>query len=389
MAPPGLEQVVGAELHALGIEAAVVRGGAEWQGDSAQLSRANLWLRCATRVLLRLDDFRARTFFELERHAARVPWELVVSGDRPVALRVTARKSRLYHEGAIAERLQAAILKRTGTSFVPVHVDEDEGAADLQLIIVRVLRDEFTISADSSGEALHKRGYRQAIGKAPLRETLAAALLHFAGWNGGTPLLDPFCGSGTIPIEAALLARGIAPGIARAGRAPRAYAFTSWPAHDPVGWREEVDRARALVRERAAVAIIGSDRDAGAIQFASSNADRAGVAGDIQFRRAPLSAAEPPADDTALVTNPPYGVRASAGRDLRDLWASLGRFIRERTPLGAVALLTPDHSLERQLALRLDVAAETRNGGIPVRVLVRGEPAAASGVVPPGESGRT
>jgi len=234
-----------------------------------------------------------------------------------------------------------------------------------------VLRDEFTISADSSGEALHRRGYRQAIGPAPLRESLAAALLRLAGWDGSTPLMDPFCGSGTIPIEAALLARGIAPGISAADRRPRGFAFTAWPEHDAAGWRSQVGAARAAVRERAGVAIVGSDRDAGAVELARSNAERAGVSDDVQWLRASLSAAQAPSSDTALVSNPPYGVRVSAGSDLRDLWAALGRFIRERVPHGAVALLSPDPALERQLALPLTGAAATRNGGIAVRMLVR------------------
>jgi putative N6-adenine-specific DNA methylase len=321
-------------------------------------------------VLLRLAEFRARTFFELERQGGRVPWERVISSERPVALRVTSKKSKLYHEGAIAERLRAAIMKHAAASFVPAGVDEDEGAGDLQLIVVRVHRDQFTISADASGEALHRRGYRQAIGRAPLRETLAAALLHLAGWTGETPLLDPFCGSGTIPIEAALLARRIAPGIARADRSPRPYAFSSWPEHDSAAWRAQLDAARAAVRERAGVAIVGSDRDAGAIQLASGNAERAGVVDDVEWRRAPLSATLPPAPDSALITNPPYGVRVSAASDVRDLWAALGGFIRQRVSRGSVALLSPDVALERQLALPLVAIATTRNGGIPVRVLV-------------------
>lgn len=377
VAPPGLERVVAAELAAIGIAGAEVTGGIEWDGDLSGLRRANLHLRCATRVLLRLAAFRARSFFELERHAGRVPWERVVSAERPVALRVTAKKSKLYHEGAIAERLAAAILKRGAAAFVPAHVDEDDGAADLQLIVVRVLRDEFTISADSSGEALHRRGYRQAIGKAPLRESSAAALLQLAGWTGETPLLDPFCGSGTIPIEAALRARAIAPGLANPGRTPRHFAFTAWPEHDAARWRAETEAARALIKERAPAAIMGSDRDAGAIQLARANAARAGVEADISWQRLALSAAEVPTPNTAVITNPPYGLRVSANRDVRDLWAALGRFVRERVPEGDVALLSPDPALDRQLGVPLQVAAATRNGGIPVRVLVRARGPAA------------
>lgn len=247
VSPPGLESAVAAELRALGIRGEVVQGGIEFESDVAAMRLANLHLRCATRVLLRLGHFRARTFFELERHAARVPWSRVLTAGAHVALRVTSKKSKLYHERAIAERLHTAIEAATGARPTTATIDEEEGSADAQLIVVRVLRDDFTISADSSGEALHRRGYRQAGGKAPLRESIAAALLHHAEWHGDRPLLDPFCGSGTIPIEAALLARRIAPGIACAGRSARAFAFTRWPAHDETAWQAQVEQARAAL----------------------------------------------------------------------------------------------------------------------------------------------
>lgn len=367
VSPPGLEAALAAELAALGAAGRAGSGGVEFEGDVALLRRANLHLRCATRVLLRLAAFRARTFFELERHAARVPWQSVLGSGARVALRVTSKKSKLYHERAIAERLERAILAATGATVVAAAADDDE-ELDAQLIVVRVLRDEFTLSADSSGDALHRRGYRQAVGKAPLRESIAAALLHYAQWHGDRPLLDPMCGSGVIPIEAALLARRIAPGIATAGLAPRAFAFTQWPGHDAAAWEAEVAAARAAVLPASPVAIRGSDRNAGAIQGAAANAERAGVAEDIEWQVSALSAAGPP-DGAALVTNPPYGVRVSEGADLRDLYAALGRFVRDRITGGA-ALLSPERSLEAQLGVRAQVAAETRNGGIPVRVLV-------------------
>lgn len=374
VSPPGLEPAVAAELHALGIDGTVAQGGVEFSGDVAAMRLANLQLRCATRVLLRLAHFRARTFYELERHAARVPWSRVLAPGAAVALRVTAKKSKLYHERAIAERLHTAIAAATGARPAEVAIDEDEGTADAQLLVVRVLRDDFTISADSSGEALHRRGYRQATGKAPLRESIAAALLHHAAWQGERALLDPFCGSGTIPIEAALLARRIAPGIACAGRAARAFAFTHWPDHDERAWQAQLDAARGAVLPAAPVAVRGSDRNAGAIQLALGNAERAGVGDDIEWEVVALSEAVPP-PGAAVVTNPPYGVRVSEGPDLRDLYAAFGRWLRERITGGA-AVLAPPGALEAQLGPGLRPAAETRNGGIAVRVLVL--PAAAT-----------
>src|SRR5690606_4928148 len=160
--------------------------------------------------------------------------------------------------------------------------DEDEAGA-AQLVIVRIVRDECVISIDSSGALLHRRGYRQAVAKAPLRETLAAAMLRAAGWRGDRPLLDPMCGSGTIPIEAALIARRIPPGLAAPDRTPRPFAFEAWPSFDREGWQRTVALALAEIRDRSPVEIVGSDRDEGAIAAARANASRAGVADDIRF----------------------------------------------------------------------------------------------------------
>ncbi|HEU0016554.1 MAG TPA: THUMP domain-containing protein, partial [Longimicrobium sp.] len=173
---PGLEPLAAAELRALGIAGAVEQGGVAWTGTADDLFRANLHLRTASRVVVRAAEFRARTFFELERHAGKVPWERWVPRGGAVRLRVTSRKSKLYHEGAIAQRLLAAIEKRVGplagTEVGKGDDTGDEEDAAAQLFIVRFLRDECTISADASGALLHLRGYRQALAKAPLRETL-------------------------------------------------------------------------------------------------------------------------------------------------------------------------------------------------------------------------
>jgi putative N6-adenine-specific DNA methylase len=368
VSPPGLEEIVTAEVAALGYGGVVVEGGVEWAGNVADVGRANLWLRTASRVLVRMGRFRARTFFELERHASRLAWSRFLGSGRAVALRVTARKSKLYHEAAIAERLHRAIAEATGAKAAASSDEEEEGAA-AQLFVVRVLRDEFTVSVDSSGALLHRRGYRQQTAKAPLRETLAAALLRALGWAGQYPLLDPFCGSGTIPIEAALIARDIAPGLANRGRAARAFAFTHWPQHDLAGWARETAAARERIRDRAAVAILGSDRSAGAIAAARANAARADVDQDIAWTVAPLNSAPGPGSSGVLATNPPYGLRVSGGPELRDLYAALGHYVREVLPDGSIALFSPDRRLDAQLQLPLETVAETRNGGVPVNLL--------------------
>ncbi|HEX6747114.1 MAG TPA: class I SAM-dependent RNA methyltransferase [Longimicrobium sp.] len=370
---PGLEAICAAELRALGIDAAAEPGGVAWEGAADDVYRANLWLRTASRVVVRAATFRARTFIELERHAKRVPWERWVAKGRPVRLRVTSKKSKLYHEGAIAERLLGFIDDRVGgigtASAEKGPEDEAAETVDAQLFVVRVLRDEVTISADASGALLHLRGYRRALAKAPLRETLAAAMLLGAGWRGDTPVVDPMCGSGTIPIEAALIARGVAPGLARAGREPRAFAFTAWPEFHAGAWERIVAEARAAERPSSPVPIHGSDRDAGAIDAATANAERAGVADDVRFAVHPVSAIEPPPGPGLLIANPPYGVRVGESDALRSLYAALGRTARARCPGWTLALLSADRKLEGQVGLPFAEVFRTSNGGIPVRLV--------------------
>jgi putative N6-adenine-specific DNA methylase len=320
--------------------------------------RANLWLRSATRVLVRVARFRATAFFELERRAKTVPWDRFVSPRMAAEFRVTAKKSKLYHSDAIAERLQSAIGTRP------------EGAT--QLFIVRVVRDEFEISVDASGDLLHLRGYRKAIGKAPLRESLAAALVLAAEWTGAAPLLDPFCGSGTIPIEAALIARRMAPG------ARRHFAFMDWPEFDERSWRQERDRARSQQLDRAPHAIRGSDRDAGAVAAAQENAARAGVADDIEFSARAVSAIEVPEGPGLVATNPPYGIRASASKDVRNVYAQFGNVIRRKCAGWSVALFTTHAELGKQTRLPLKPLFRTTNGGLKVSALMGTIPAGAN-----------
>lgn len=370
IAAPGLAPLVAAELRELasfGVrDVAEHEEGVAFGGGADALLAANLWLRTASRVLVRLASFRARTFFELERKSNTVAWTDVVGTSRPVSLRVTCRKSKLYHSGAVAQRVQAAIERRIGAVELRDTEDADDDAPP-QLVVVRVARDVCTISADASGALLHRRGYRQAVARAPLRETLAAALLAGSGWRGNAPLLDPMCGSGTIPIEGALMARRIAPALAGGGRS---FAFMDWPGYDGRRWSRLVARARESELPAAAVGIRGSDRDSGAIEAALANAQRAGVSSDIRFSVASLSAMEPPGGEGWLVSNPPYGVRVGESDDLRDLYARVGQIARQRLHGWHVALLSADPRLEAQTRLPFESRLATSNGGIRVRLVV-------------------
>jgi putative N6-adenine-specific DNA methylase len=359
---PGLEPLLRQELQALG--ATLVEGGAseaggvEFETPFTGLYRANMYLRTANRIILRFSDFYASTFSELRTRVSRLPWEQYIKPGQTVAVRASTHRSKLYHTSAIAERIAGGIQDRLGKPIQVVKFDEEAQPVP-QLVMARLFLDQCAISLDTSGELLSRRGYRLETAKAPLRETFAAGLLLQSGWNPSKPLLDPFCGSGTIPIEAALLASKIAPGK------KRHFAFMGWPGYDSKLWSGLV--AEAISQERPALAPIqASDRDAGAIRIAQENAARAGVLDRIEFCCRPVSAIEPPAEPGWVVTNPPYGVRVSPAHDLRNLYAQLGNVLRAKCPDWQVGLLCNDRALAGQAQLGFGEPLRLVNGGIPV-----------------------
>lgn len=359
--PPGVEGLTAGELGSLGLSpGALEPGGVGFEATARELYSANLQLRTASRIVVRIAEFPARAFYELERKAKRVPWGEFAPPGAPVRFRVTSRKSKLYHLEGIAERLENCVNR---TSLTREETEDDPESAE-QLFVVRVIRDVVTISADSSGALLHRRGYRKAGAKAPLRETLAAAVLMGAGYREGMPMVDPFSGSGTLPIEAALISRQIAPGLRRR------FAFERWPGFDPAVWNELRSAAEARIRTGAGVSIIGSDRDAGAIAAARENAERAGVGMDVIFKEEAISDVTPPPGPGLLATNPPYGIRIGREKDLRDLFARFGTLVRERWPGWTIAMVSAGEMPEREMRLPFAVRWESNNGGIPIRLLV-------------------
>ena len=367
---PGLESLMRRELGALSIAVTGEEPGAVSATlTTRDLMRANLHLRTASRVVVRLAHFKALTFADVEKHGKRVPWDTIVVPGQRVRFRVTCRKSRLYHSGAVAQRLMEALALRVrGVVLATAADDEEEGGGE-QLFVVRLFRDQLVLSVDSSGALLHRRGYRQATAKAPLRETLAAAMLMGAEWDGSTPLIDPMCGSGTIPIEAAMIARRIAPGLGRH------FALEQWPGHDAALWRALQGEAAAAVRPAATVQIVASDRDAGAVEATRANAERAGVSGDLAIIKQSLSDLSPPPGSGLIVVNPPYGVRVGDKKPLRNLFAQLGNVARARAPGWRLAMLSADRDLERQVQLPFLEQWKATNGGIPVRFITAEVPA--------------
>ncbi|HQE92971.1 MAG TPA: class I SAM-dependent RNA methyltransferase [Anaerolineae bacterium] len=368
---PGMEDITAREIAELdlarGGTAQTVPGGVEFSGDLETVYRANLLLRTASRVLARLSTFYATDFSELRTKASRLPWERYLRPGQPVSIRATCRESKLYHSDAVIERVLGAIKDRLSASVTLCAATDDAvadgGEADrpAQVVVVRLFKNRCTVSVDSSGALLHRRGYRLATAKAPLRETLAAGLVLASGWDGRTPLLDPFCGSGTIPIEAALWTRNIAPGKARN------FAFMAWPDFTPDVWESTLAAAIAAERPDAPL-LLASDRDAGAIRAAEANAARAGVINDIAFTCRAVSAIAPPPEPGWVVTNLPYGVRVSKNKDLRNLYAQFGNVLRAQCPGWRVTFLCSDLLLIGQTRLPVETTRVWTNGGLRVRV---------------------
>ena len=358
---PGLEPYTTQELRQLGFESAVPEpGGVLFKGERAALYRANLHLRTSSRILARLGNFfYATTFTQLRQRLTLLPWERFLVPRQPVSLRISCHKSKLYHSDAVARTVVAALAERLGSPS-PILKNEVESHETSQLVVIRLADDKCTVSVDSSGALLHKRGYRQAVGKAPLRETLAAAILMASAWDKAYPLLDPFCGSGTIPIEAALMALEIPPGV------KRRFAFMDWPGFDDTLWQSILGSFPKGAGNLPP--IMASDRDAGVIKSARANAERAGVAEVIEFKCQAVSSIQPPAAHGWVVTNPPYGLRLTENNDLRNLYAQLGNVLLQKCPGWSISVLCSHLALLGQMHIKLDTTLAFVNGGIRVRL---------------------
>ena len=383
---PGLESITLGELKKLGVKGKTELGGVSFRGEAETIYATNLWLRTASRIVVRIASFHASTFHELERRAKQVPWSNFLPPNSAVRVRATCRKSRLYHSDAVAQRILEAI-SRAAPGVVPINGDaraadtdhdaagDDNAEVPAQLFIVRLVDDQCEISADTSGELLHRRGYRLEVGKAPLRETLAAAMLLASGWKAVESLVDPLCGSGTILIEAALLARGIAPGLRRK------FAFMDWPNFSGEKWKQVLAGAEgSLVAIGSTPRIIGADRDAGAIDAAARNAERAGVDGDIRLSVRPMSVSLDELASLArpgwVLTNPPYGVRVGDSEGLRNLYAKLGSTVKSAAGW-KLGILTSDAGLSRQMGIPMRARFSTTNGGISVGFFAQEKPVPA------------
>jgi len=366
--PPGLENVSQQELSELslmGNQKYNYKPGSEnleYDCDLASLLQANINLRVPNRILVRLGDFTATNFPELVKKATRINWENFISASSKVSIRTTCKKSKLYHSDAVSQRIHTSIEKRLvqKISFVKSSL-EDETENDVQIIVVRIINDQVEISIDSSGTPLYKRGYRQALTKAPLRENLAAAMILAAKWDSKKPLMDPFCGSGTIPIEAALIKNLIPPGN------NRHFIMEKWPIFLKESKYFEPHNNDEKNLQVGESNIYGSDRDAGAIRISMNNCLRANSTSSIIWNQHAFSDMPVINEPGWIVTNPPYGQRISSGHDLRNLYAQFGNVLRKRFMGWKVLFICSDPGLVSQTQLDPEVVLSFSNGGIGVK----------------------
>ncbi len=351
VAPPGLEKVLADEARAEGFGPVTAQpGGAAFPGTWPDVMRANLQLRGAGRVLARIGAFRAFHLAQLDKRSRKFDWAAHLRPDVPLRVEVTCRKSKIYHAGAAKQRIATAITDSLGAP-----VTED---AALRLM-ARIEDDLVTFSLDTSGEPLHRRGYKEAVGKAPMRETLATLFLRQCGYDGTEPVLDPMCGSGTFPIEAAEIAAGLPPGRARR------FAFEDLAGFDAAAW---AGLQRPVAPTDAPVRFIGLDRDAGAVRMAAQNAERAGVGHMTRFACQPISDLTRPEGPTGLVMiNPPYGARIGNRKLLFGLYARLGEVLRREMRGWRVGLVTSDGGLAKSTGLPfLPPGPPVAHGGLKV-----------------------
>ncbi len=334
-APPGLEGALADEARAAGFDApSPVPGGVTTTGDWPEVWRANLTLRGAGRVLARIGGFPVFHLAQLDKRARKFPWADILRPDVPVKVEAVCRRSKIYHAGAATQRVETAITETLGAPI------SDEGSLRL---LVRIEDNFCSFSIDTSGAPLHRRGFKEQVGKAPMRETLAALFLRQAGYDGTEPVLDPMCGSGTFPIEAAEIAGGFLPGRARA------FDFERLASFDP----DAFQRIRgSQTGKPPSLRFYGYDRDQGAIQGATANAERAGVSGSVTFACQPISALERPDGPPGLViVNPPYGARIGNRKLLFALYGSLGEVLRSRFSGWRAAIITSDAGLAKSTGL--------------------------------------
>lgn len=351
----GLEAVLKREIIDLGYEIAQVEDGrVSFYGDEMALCRANIFLRTAERVLLKAGQFEARTFEELFQGTKNIPWEFFIPQDGKFwVAKAASVKSKLFSPSDIQSVMKKAMVERLREKY---HVQWFSESGESYPLRVFLKKDVVTVGIDTSGESLHKRGYRPASGKAPISETLAAALIMLTPWKKDRILVDPFCGSGTFPIEAAMMAANIAPGM------NREFTAENWKnLVDRKCWYEAINEANDLVQDDIQVDIQGYDADASVIRIARKNAEMAGVDHLIHFQQREVKDLSHPKPYGFIITNPPYGERLEEKETLPAIYRDFGESYRKLKEWSAYMITSYDEA-ERWFGKKADKNRKIYNG---------------------------
>ncbi|MCP5098778.1 MAG: class I SAM-dependent RNA methyltransferase [Chloroflexi bacterium] len=354
----GLEQVVKDELIGLGYEDVRVENGRiEFQATLADIPRVNLWLRCADRVLLKMGEFRATTFDDLFEQTKALPWEQWITEDGKFTVNGKSVKSTLRSVRSCQSLVKKAVVDRLKSHYQTDWFEETGADFTIQ---ISLLRDVALLTLDTSGAGLHKRGYRAEAGEAPLKETFAAGLVMVSQWQPDGLLIDPMCGSGTILIEAAMIARNIAPGL------QREFASERWPIIDNQFWLDAREEAKQAQNKGAELQLFGYDIDAKAIPVCEANARNAGVAGDIVFKQKDVKDLWIDRQFGTIVSNPPYGMRMTEFKQVNQLYISLNKTFKKKRGWALNILTADDKFPDFFKRARPDRVLRFYNGRIPV-----------------------
>lgn len=319
----GMEAIVAQEIKDLGFENVVVENGRVlFDSDELGLARANMWLRTAERVFICVGQFKANKFETLFDEINKLPWEIYIAKDAAFPVDAKSVKSTLFSLSDIQSLTKKAIVKRLTKLY---RVEWFEETQETYRILVSILKDEVTVSIDTSGSGLHRRGYRAKGNEAPLKETLAAGLLLVSKWKAERPLIDPFCGSGTIVIEAAMMAKNIAPGL------NREFDSEKWRWIEPEIWEKVRNEAKESVVDALEVKIEGYDMDSRAISIARENAALAGVADIVHFQVRDVKDFSTSRQYGTIICNPPYGERLNEVKEVEQLYKVMGKVFKPYT----------------------------------------------------------
>ena len=352
----GLEAVVKREAESLGFsDISVLDGRVDFTGDLKSIAAANLWLRSADRLLLRMGQTSALSFDELFEQTKALNWADWIPKNGKFTVLAKSVKSKLFSLSDIQSIVKKAIVEKLKLSYPVEHFSEDGPEYTVQAAL---LKDVLTLTIDTTGyrTGLHKRGYRANSAVAPLKETMAAALISLSYWKPGRILLDPTCGSGTIAIEAALMAKNIAPGLSRT------FVSEAWPQIPREIWKDARKQAYAAIDTDAEPMLFASDIDPAAIELAEANATKAGVDDCIQFKPTPLEKLTLPGEYGVAISNPPYGERLGRMKELEQLYKDMGRIFRN--PTWSVYVLTSDEFFESAYGKKANAKRKLFNGNI-------------------------